>query len=203
MQACLTLKQFEYIKNVTDLINDNYQRVKRKFLQAIDYMADSGLDLPEESDSREREKRSAETLQLGQLSKGDLSYIMEQLVELAMWSPGCNKTRRVKRIVSLFVSAGAAIGALINSGQIKQIKRNIEILQQATILQGQKIDELARYADLTADRVRQHDSQIYKLQYSLIRVEDGLKEMIDVANYQIYASYQVNVVQTIVSRLQM
>ena len=38
MQACLTLKQFEYIKNVTTLIDDSYQRVKRKFFQAIDYV---------------------------------------------------------------------------------------------------------------------------------------------------------------------
>ena len=105
--------------------------------------------------------------------------------------------------MSFFASAGAAIGALINSGQIKQIQRNIEILQQATILQSQKIDELARYADLTADMVRQHDSQIDKLQYTLFAVEDGLKEMMDVTNYQIYASYHVNVAQTIVSRLQM
>ena len=71
------------------------------------------------------------------------------MIELANWSPTQNVTHRVKRIVDLFVAAGAAIGALVNSGQIKQIKKNIEILQEATILQGQKIDELARYADLT------------------------------------------------------
>ena len=109
----------------------------------------------------------------------------------------------MKRVVSFFVAAGAAIGSLINSGQIKQIKRNIEILQEATILQGQKIDELARYADLTAKRVRQHDSQIYQMQTTLLAVEEGLKQMIDIVNYQIYASYQVNVAQTIVTRLQM
>ena len=101
------------------------------------------------------------------------------------------------------MAAGAAIGSLINSGQIKQIKRNIEILQETTILQGQKIDELARYADLTAERVRQHDSQIYQLQTSLLIVEDGLKQMIDIVNFQVYVSYHVNVAQTIVTRLQM
>ena len=42
-------------------------------------------------------------------------------------------------------------------------------------MQGQKIDELARYVDLTANRVRQHDSQIYQLQTTLLIVEDGLK----------------------------
>ena len=31
LQACLTLKQIEYITNVTDLIDSSYQIVKRKF----------------------------------------------------------------------------------------------------------------------------------------------------------------------------
>ena len=163
MQACLTLKQFEYINNVTDLIDNSYKLVKGKFLQAIDYIADSGLDVPEEPGTEGRQKRSVKTSQFGQFSTRDLEYLRYQLTELAMWTPGHNRTNRAKRIVDFFVSAGAAIGALINSGQIKQIKKNIEILQEVTILQGQKIDELARYADLTAEQVRQHDSQIYKL----------------------------------------
>ena len=48
IHACLTLRQFEYIRNVTDLIDESYQRVKRKFLQAIDYVENSGIDLPED-----------------------------------------------------------------------------------------------------------------------------------------------------------
>ena len=61
---------------------------------------------------------------------------------------------------------------------------------------------LARYADLTAARVRLHDTQIYRLQYGLLIVEDGLREMIDVSNFQIYTSYHVSIAQTILSRLQ-
>ena len=38
MQACLVLRQFEYILNVTEYLNENYLRVKGKFLRAIDYM---------------------------------------------------------------------------------------------------------------------------------------------------------------------
>ena len=203
LQACLTLKQVTYIINVTDLIDNSYQIVKRKFLRAIDYVADSGLEVPEEVETEKRKKRSNKESQFQQVPAQDLEYLKQQLIELAAWSPSGNVTHRAKRLVNLFVAAGAAIGALINSGQIKQIKRNIAILQEATILQGQKIDELARYADLTAERVRQHDSQIYQLQTSLLTVEDGLKQMIDIVNFQIYASYHVNVAQTIVTRLQM
>ena len=97
---------------------------------------------------------------------------------------------------------GAAIGSIVNAGQIKKIKKNIAILQEATLLQDQQIRELARYANLTAARIRLHDTQIYRLQYKLLMVEDGIKEMIDVSNFQVYTSHHVSIAQTILSRLQ-
>ena len=124
------------------------------------------------------------------------------LSELAAWDPINNTTQRKKRFIPLFASIGAAIGSIVNAGQIKKIKKNIAILLEATILQDQQIMELARYADLTAARVRLHDTQIYRLQYGLLVVEDGLREMIDVSNFQVYTSYHVAFAQTILSRLQ-
>ena len=132
----------------------------------------------------------------------ETKYLTQLITKLAMWDPGSNVTHREKRCISLFASIGAAIGSLVNAGQIKKIKKNIAILQDATILQGQQITELARYADLTAARVRLHDTQIYGLQYKLLMLEDGLKEMIDVSNFQVYTTYQVNIAQTILSHLQ-
>ena len=44
MQACLVLKQFEYILNVTEYVNENYLRVKDKFLRAFDYVENSGFN---------------------------------------------------------------------------------------------------------------------------------------------------------------
>ena len=90
----------------------------------------------------------------------------------------------------------------MNAGQTKKIKRNIAILQEATILPDQQIMELARYADLTAACISLHDTQIYRLQYKLLVVEGGIKEMIDVSNVQVYTSYHVTIAQTILSRLQ-
>ena len=46
MQACLVLRQFEYILNVTEHINENYLRVKEKFLRAIDYVENINVDQP-------------------------------------------------------------------------------------------------------------------------------------------------------------
>ena len=44
MQTCLILKQFEYILNVTEYVNENYLRVKEKFLKAIDYVENANIE---------------------------------------------------------------------------------------------------------------------------------------------------------------
>ena len=44
IQACLVLKQFEYILNVTEYVNEKYLRVKEKFLRAIDYVENINVD---------------------------------------------------------------------------------------------------------------------------------------------------------------
>ena len=202
MQACLVLKQFEYILNVTEYVNENYLRVKEKFLRAIDYVEDINVGEPPTTDSTSRHKRNSENPFGIRVTPDETKYLTQLLTELAAWDPTHNDTHRDKRFIPLFASIGAAIGSIVNAGQIKKIKENIAILRDATILQDQQIRELARYADLTAARVRLHDTQIYKLQYGLLIVEDGIREMIDVTNFQVYTSYHVNIAQAILSRLQ-
>ena len=202
MQACLALKQFEYILNVTEYVNENYLRVKEKFLRAINYVEDINISEPPATDSTTRHKRNSENSFGSKMSPEETKYLIQLLTELAAWDPIHNGTHRDKRFISLFVSIGAAIGSMVNAGQIKKIKENIAILRDAPILQDQQIKELARYADLTAARVRLHDTQIYRLQYKLLIVEDGIREMIDVTNFQIYTSYHVSIAQAILARLQ-
>ena len=62
MQACLVLRQFEYIFNVTEYINENYLRVKEKFLRAIDYVENLNVDRPVTNDPPSRHKRYSESL---------------------------------------------------------------------------------------------------------------------------------------------
>ena len=143
-----------------------------------------------------RHKRNGGTPFDTRLTLEETKYLAKLLTELAEWDPTQNVTHREKRFVPLFASLGAAIGSIVNAGQIKKIKKNIAILQEATLLQDQQIRELARHADLTAARIRLHDTQIYRLQYNLLVVEDGIKEMIDVSNFQVYTSYHVSVAQT-------
>ena len=200
IQACLVLRQFEYILNVTEHINENYPRVKEKFLRAIDYVENINVDKPTTNDPPSGHKRDSESPFDNRTTPEEIKYLTQLLSELAAWDPINNTTQRKKRFIPLFASIGAAIGSIVNAGQIKKIKKNIAILQEATILQGQQIMELARYADLTAARVRLHDTQIYRLQYGLLIVEDGIREMIDVSNF--YTSYHVAIAQTVLSRLQ-
>ena len=201
MQACLALRQFEYILNVTEYVNENYLRVKEK-LRAIDYVENINVGEPPTTDSTSRHKRNSENPFDIRVTPEETKYLTQLLTELAAWDPIRNDTHRDKRFVPLFASIGAAIGSIVNAGQIKKIKENIAILRDATILQDQQIRELARYADLTAACVRLHDTQIYRLQYRLLIVEDGIREMIDVTNFQVYTSYHVNTAQAILSRLQ-
>ena len=202
MQACLVLRQFEYILNVTEYVNENYLRVKEKFLRAIDYMENINVDKPTTNKPTSRHKRDSESPFDTRMTPEEMKYLNQLLTELAAWDPTHNVTQRKKRFIPLFASIRAAIGSIVNAGQIKKIKKNIAILEEAHFLQDQQIMELARYADLTAARVRLHDTQIYRLQYGLLIVEDGIREMIDVSNFQIYTSYHVTIAQTILSRLQ-
>ena len=202
MQACLVLKQFEYILNMTEYVNENYLRIKERFLRAIDYVENIDINEGPPSTSTSRRKRGSRDFLQTSLTLQEDRYLVGLLTELANWDPTSNTTHRAKRFVAAFASVGALIGSLINGGQIKRIKENIALLQDATILQSQQIAELARYEYLTAVRVRPHDKQIYRLQYKMLIVETGIKEMIDVSNFQIYTSYHINVAQTVLSHLQ-
>ena len=157
-------------------------------------MEDTGVRIPTTSQGQNTRKKCglskpAQT----QMSWREKHFLRKQMIEIAEWKPNNNDSRRAKRLVNIYASIGAAIGLLVNAGQIKKIKQNIKILQEATIPQGQKISELAKYADLTANRLRLHDSQIYDLQYGLLIVEDWIEEIIHISNFQVYSTYQVNV----------
>ena len=130
------LKQFEYILNVTEYVNENYIRVKERFLKAIDYVENINIVETSPTDSPSRQKRASENLLNTGLTPQETRYLVKLLTELANWSPSHNTTHRSKRFIPLFASIGAAIGSIVNAGQIKKIRENIAILQDATTLQG-------------------------------------------------------------------
>ena len=112
MQACLVLRQFEYILNVTEHVNENYLRVKEKFLRAIDYVENINVDQSTTNGSPSRHKRDSESPFDTRTTPEEMRYLTQLLSELAAWDPINNTTQRKKRFIPLFASIGAAIGSL-------------------------------------------------------------------------------------------
>ena len=94
MQACLVLRQFEYILNVTEYINENYLRVKGKFLRAIDYVENINVDGPTTGDPPSRHKRDSESPFDTRTTPEEIKYLTQLLSELAAWDPINNTTQR-------------------------------------------------------------------------------------------------------------
>ena len=112
-------------------------------MRAIDYVEDINVGEPTPTSPSPRHKRDSGMPFDTRMTLEETKYLTKLLTDLAAWDPTQNVTCREKRFVPLFASLGAAIGSIVNAGQIKKIKKNIAILQEATLLQDQQIRELA------------------------------------------------------------
>ena len=191
-QVCLALKQFDHLFNVSSQLYQSFERVKARFLRAVDYVEETHTHAELGQAQGDRVERNVGAGRNSRSTRTEIASIRAILDRLARWEPtGAPKNTtpgRKKRFVDIL----AGRGSIVNAVQIKKIKKNIKILQAQNILQDQKIDELARFMNLTASRVRLHDKQICNLQARMVRLEDGLKQLTDVTNFHIYASHQIN-----------
>ena len=87
MQACLVLRQFEYILNVTDYVNENYLIVKAKFLRAIDYVEDINVGEPTPTSPSPRYNRDSEMPFDIRITLEETKYLAKLLTKLAAWDP--------------------------------------------------------------------------------------------------------------------
>ena len=202
-QVCLALKQFNLLLNVTLQLYQDFERVKNRFLRAVDHVEQTHDHAELGEVGRDREKRAAFPRGKTQIAQSELNFIRKTLIRLGNWEPKPARNTTTPSRGKRFLDILAGIGSIVNAVQIKKIKKNIKILQAQNILQDQKIDELARFMNLTATRVRLHDKQIYNLQVRMMRLEQGLQEMTDTTNFHIYASHQINMAQAAVFRLQL
>ena len=124
------------------------------------------------------------TLQMGTITEGE---------------PHINKIDREKQ--NILVWAGLGWGIYSNKKQIDRIKENINKLQKQNILQDKKIDELARYMNLTMEKVREHDKRIYDLEVGLVQLKNSLIELSYDFDYSVIASHLLRNAQTAVHRL--
>ena len=202
-QVCLALKQFDHLLNVTLQLYQNFERVKNRFLRAVDHVEQTHDHAELGEVGRDRKKRAAFPRERMQIAQTELNFIRKTLIRLGNWEPKTARNATTLSREKRFLDILAGIGSIVNAVQIKKIKKNIKILQAQNILQDQKIDELARFMNLTATRVRLHDKQIYNLQVRMMRLEQGLQEMTDTTNFHIYASHQINMAQAAVFQLQL
>ena len=86
IQACLVLRQFEYMLNVTEYMDENYLRVKEKFLRAIDYVEEIDISGIAPNDSRHHQKWDLKTQIAFGLSQQEEKYLIQLLTELATWN---------------------------------------------------------------------------------------------------------------------
>ena len=202
-QVCLALQQFDHLFNITIQIYQNFEKVKNRFLRAVDHVEETHSHAELGEIGQGRKKRAASPGEETRVTPAELNFIRDTLVRIGNWEPKSSRNATVQSREKRFLDILAGIGSIVNAIQIKKIKKNIRLLQAQNILQDQKIDELARFMNLTATRVRLHDKQIYNLQARMMRLEQGLQEMTDATNFHIYASHQINMAQAAVFRLQL
>ena len=202
-QVCLALKQFDHLLNVTLQLYQSFERVKTRFLRAVDHVEQTHHHAELGEVGNNREKKATSSRGKARIAQSELNFICKTLIRLGNWEPKPSRKGTTPSREKRFVDILAGIGSIVNVMQIKKIKKNIKILQAQNILQDQKIDELARYMNLTAMRVRLHDKQIYNLQVRMMRLEQGLQELTDTTNFHIYATHQINMAQAAVFRLQL
>ena len=159
--------------------------MKERFLESIDYVEDVTKEGQAEGESLRVRRSSGKLLKRTPRDREERPVKREKVHV------------RWKRLIDLL----AGIGVIINYVQIKKVKQSINRFQEQNILQDQKIDELARYLNLTADRVKLHDEQIYALQVEMIHLHSGLRSLVAATNFHLYTYYLMNMVQLTVLKL--
>ena len=99
IQACMALRQFEYMLNVTEYVNENYLRLKEKFLRAIDYVENINISGVSLTDSMPRQKRDIKNQIAVGITPQEEKYLLQLLTELVPWNPSNSITGKKKRFI--------------------------------------------------------------------------------------------------------
>ena len=229
-QFCMSQRQYYQITNATVHLQNTFLTLKNKFLGMIDYW-DETLQLVTvgEEENATRKKRYSARSAVPLKAKNQIAHEMDVLtdtvewIEEKRWSPqqpqdvwvtseklemGQISTREEEGVHlystgkrNPLVRAGLGWGVYSNKRQIDKIKDNIQKLQNQNILQEKKIDELARYMNLTMEQVRQHDQKLYELEVELVQLRSSLISLTYDFDYNVVINYLLRNTQTAVHRL--
>ena len=228
-QFCTTQRQYYQITNATQHLQTTFLTLKNRFLGIIDYWDETLQSVTVQEEKITRKKRHSAKSTVLLKAKNQIAHEMDVLtatvewIEKKRWNPqqsqdiwvapeklemgqiitreeeGVHLYSRKKR--NPLVWAGLGWGVYSNKRQIDKIKDNIRKLQNQNILQEKQIDELARYMNLTMERVRQHDQKLYELEVELVQLRSSLICLSYDFDYSVVINYLLRNAQTAVHRL--
>ena len=86
-QVCLALKQFDHLFNVSRQLYQSFERVKARFLRAVDYVEETHTHAELGQAQGDRVKRNVRACRSSKLTKTKIASIQATLDRLARWEP--------------------------------------------------------------------------------------------------------------------
>ena len=86
-QVCLALKQFDHLFNISSQLYQNFEKVKAKFMRAVDYVEETHTHADFTPKQGDRVKRYAERGRKSRLAETKIVSIRATLDRLARWEP--------------------------------------------------------------------------------------------------------------------
>ena len=86
-QVCLTLKQFDHLFNISSQLYQNFERVKARFMRAVDYVEETHTHAEFTPEQEDRVKRYVERGRKSRLAETEIVSIQATLGRLARWEP--------------------------------------------------------------------------------------------------------------------
>ena len=110
-QVCLALKQFDHLFNISRQLYQNFEKVKAKFMRAVDYVEETHTHAEFAQEQGDRVKRYVERGRKSRLAETEIVSIRATLDRLARWEPtGAPKNTtsgRKKRFIDILAGIGS------------------------------------------------------------------------------------------------
>ena len=86
-QVCLALKQFDHLFNISSQLYQNFERVKARFMRAVDYVEETHTHAEFTPEQGDRVKQYVERGRKSRLAETEIVSIRATLGRLARWEP--------------------------------------------------------------------------------------------------------------------
>ena len=197
--ACMTRLKIDRFLMEVNYLEDLFDVVYRKFLNAIDYI--DYHPTMQNAPTTNRSKCSVSFSETGfyatydrKLNPTEEIFLDKLLITLEnMNSTLINKFKRMKRYSILTWVLGW--GVFSNSQSINKIKKNLRILQDQNLLQDKQIKALAGHLNLTMAHVNRHENMLYELDAKLMILNKTLQSIMVQLSYFRYESNLIDHMQ--------